>query len=95
MAAPIAADPAGRPRLARHVRLRYDAKRDRHVLLGPETVVVLNGTGADVLALCDGTRTTTGILAGLRERYGRIAEDEVLRFLAALAARRWLESGDG
>ena len=42
--------PAGeeprRPRLAPHVRLTYDRARGRHVLLTPETVTVLNGTGA-------------------------------------------------
>ncbi|GHF69536.1 pyrroloquinoline quinone biosynthesis protein D [Amycolatopsis bartoniae] len=88
-------DPAARPRLARHVRLRFDPTRDRHVLLGPETVVVLNGTGADVLALCDGARSAAGILAALRERYGDVAEAEVSRFLTGLAARRWVELADG
>ncbi|SFJ33833.1 pyrroloquinoline quinone biosynthesis protein D [Amycolatopsis sacchari] len=84
-----------RPRLARHVRLRFDPARDRHVLLGPETVVVLNGTGADVLDLCDGTRTTAEVVAELRGRYRKVDGDDVTRFLASLAARRFVEFGDG
>jgi pyrroloquinoline quinone biosynthesis protein D len=76
------ADGAGRPRLARHVRLRFDPARGQHVLLTPEAVTVLNGTGAAVLELCDGQRTVTEILAELRGRYAHVD------------ARRCLEIGD-
>ena len=88
------ADGAGRPRLARHVRLRFDPARGRHVLLTPEAVTVLNGTGAAVLELCDGQRTVTEILAELRGRYAHVDDDEVRRFVDRLAARRCLEIGD-
>ena len=85
---------AGRPRLARHVRLRFDPARGQHVLLTPEAVTVLNGTGAAVLELCDGQRTVTEILAELRGRYAHVDDDEVRRFVDRLAARRCLEIGD-
>ena len=88
------ADGAGRPRLARHVRLRFDPARGRHVLLTPEAVTVLNGTGAAVLELCDGRRTVTEIVAELRGRYAHVDDDEVRRFVDRLAARRCLELGD-
>jgi pyrroloquinoline quinone biosynthesis protein D len=88
------ADGAGRPRLARHVRLRFDPARGQHVLLTPEAVTVLNGTGAAVLELCDGQRTVTEILAELRGRYAHVDDDEVRRFVDRLAARRCLEIGD-
>lgn len=88
------ADGAGRPRLARHVRLRFDPARGQHVLLTPEAVTVLNGTGAAVLELCDGQRTVTEILAELRGRYAHVDDDEVCRFVDRLAARRCLEIGD-
>ena len=87
------ADGVGRPRLARHVRLRFDPARGRHVLLTPEAVTVLNGTGAAVLELCDGQRTVTGILAELRGRYASVDDDEVRAFLDRLAARRCLDTG--
>jgi pyrroloquinoline quinone biosynthesis protein D len=89
------ADGAGRPRLARHVRLRFDPARGRHVLLTPEAVTVLNGTGAVVLELCDGQRTVAEIVAELRGRYAHVDDDEVRVFLDRLAARRCLEIGDG
>ena len=88
------ASSADRPRLARSVRLRFDPARERHVLLTPEAVTVLNGTGAAVLELCDGRRTVTEIVAELRGRYDHVDDDEVRAFVDRLTARRWLEVGN-
>ena len=88
------ASSADRPRLARSVRLRFDPARERHVLLTPEAVTVLNGTGAAVLELCDGRRTVTEIVAELRGRYDRVDDDEVRAFVDRLTARLWLEVGN-
>ena len=85
----------GRPVLAPHVRLRMDPTRGHHVLLSPETVVVLNRTGAAILELCDGRRTVAEIVAELRSRYDRVVDDELRTFLARLAAKRCLEIRDG
>jgi pyrroloquinoline quinone biosynthesis protein D len=82
---------AGRPCLAPHVRLTFDAARAQHVLLTPEAVSVLNGTGAAILRLCDGTRTVAEIVAELRDRYDRVDADEVRSFLDRLAARHCVE----
>ena len=82
-----------RPRLARHVRMGFDPARGQHVLLTPEAVTVLNGTGAAVLELCDGQRTVAEIVAELRGRYASVEDDEVRLFLDRLAARRCLEIG--
>jgi pyrroloquinoline quinone biosynthesis protein D len=84
-----------RPSLALHVQLRFDPTRKRHVLLSPETVAVLNRTGAEILDLCDGQRTVAEIVAELRERYNRVVDDEVRTFLTRLAARRCVEIRDG
>ncbi|MFC5141371.1 pyrroloquinoline quinone biosynthesis peptide chaperone PqqD [Actinomycetospora rhizophila] len=80
----------GRPALARFVKTRYDKARERQVLLGPETVVALNPTGADILALCDGQRTVGDIVDELGRRYDRVVDDEVIAFLSRLASRRWV-----
>ncbi|MFF9127752.1 pyrroloquinoline quinone biosynthesis peptide chaperone PqqD [Streptomyces sp. NPDC014889] len=84
-----------RPRLARHVRLAFSRTRQRPVLLHPETVVVLNGSGADILKLCDGRHTVAEIVGELGARYESVPGDEVRRFLARLVARRWVELADG
>jgi pyrroloquinoline quinone biosynthesis protein D len=64
---------ADRPRLAPHVRLTFDPTRERHVLLTPESVTVLNGTAAAVLRLCDGKRTVADVVAALHGRLDRLA----------------------
>jgi len=89
------ADSTDRPRLAPHVRLVYDQARQRHVLLTPETVTLLNGTGAAILEMCDGVRTVAEILAELRGRYDRVADTEVEAFLTGLVAKRCVEVNHG
>jgi pyrroloquinoline quinone biosynthesis protein D len=86
---------SSRPELASHVRLSFDQARSRHVLLGPESVSVLNATGAEILGLCDGHRTVGEIVAQLRGRYDDVLDDEVRGFLARLVARRCVEVHDG
>lgn len=84
-----------RPRLARHSWLTFSKTRQRHVLLHPETVVVLNSSGAEILKLCDGVRTVAEIEGALSARYREVPDAEVRRFLTQLVARRWLELTDG
>ncbi len=84
-----------RPRLARHVRLTFSRTRQQHILLHPETVVVLNASGADILELCDGRHTVTEIVAELGARYQTVPDDEVRRFLTRLVTRRCVELADG
>ena len=86
---------ADRPRLAPHVRLTFDQARREYVLLTPETVTLLNDTGAAILELCNGERTVDEILTELRDRYDRVADDEVRLFLADLLAKRRLEASCG
>lgn len=92
--APLAVPPSGHPALSRHVRMRFDRTRERHVLLAPESVIVLNATGADIVGLCDGHRTVSDIAAALRERYDRVVDDEVTAFLTRLVAKRCVEIND-
>jgi pyrroloquinoline quinone biosynthesis protein D len=86
-APPLLPDTA-RPRLGPHLRLRFDGSRGKDVLLGPESVIVLNRTATDVVGLCDGSRTVAGIVDELRTRYERPVDDEVRDFLARMVARR-------
>jgi pyrroloquinoline quinone biosynthesis protein D len=95
MQSSAAISPGSRPELGCRVRLTFDRVREKHVLLGPESVVVLNRTGADILGLCDGRRTVAEIMAELRERYDRVVDDEVQQFLTRLVANRCVEIKDG
>ena len=84
-----------RPRLAPHVRLTFDQARRRYALLTPETVTLLNDTGAAILELCDGERTMAEILTELHARYDLLADDEVRPFLVGLQGKRRVEISRG
>ncbi|TCT04275.1 pyrroloquinoline quinone biosynthesis protein D [Aquabacter spiritensis] len=76
---------AARPRLARGVRLREDPRRG-WILLAPETVFAAKGSAADILALCDGTRTFGDLVATLSTRFC-VAPERVAADAEALLAR--------
>lgn len=57
------------PRLSQRARLQADKVSGKPVLVCPETVLVLNPTGADILALCDGVRSMRQIAAELAVQY--------------------------
>jgi pyrroloquinoline quinone biosynthesis protein D len=88
-------DESARPRLAPHVRMRLDAARGQHALLSPETVWVINDTGAAIVKLCDGRRTVAEIQAELQSRYTQVADGDVRRFLADLVAKHGMEVDRG
>ena len=88
-------DDSARPRLAPHVRMRFDAARGQHALLSPETVWVINDTGAAIVQLCDGRRTVAEIEAELQSRFKQVADDDVRRFLADLVAKHGMEVNRG
>jgi pyrroloquinoline quinone biosynthesis protein D len=75
--------------------LQWDPRRQRHVLLAPEKVVVLNPTGAAILALCDGQRTVAEIVITLAARFDQAVDADVHAFLRRLAARGVLELARG
>jgi pyrroloquinoline quinone biosynthesis protein D len=54
------------PKLAAKARLKFDKVREKHLLLLPEKVVVLNETAASILTLCDGSRTVQTITEKMR-----------------------------
>jgi coenzyme PQQ biosynthesis protein PqqD len=85
------ADPlplSARPRLWRLARLEFDPVRNRRVLLYPEGVMLLNDTGAEVLALCDGTRTVRDIATALGAKYAADVTADVAAYLAQLEERQ-------
>jgi pyrroloquinoline quinone biosynthesis protein D len=86
---------SSRPELAPYVRLTFDRAREQHVLLGPESVVLLNRTAADILGLCDGQRTVAEIVDELQGRYDRVVDNEVEHFIARLVAKRCVEISHG
>ena len=81
-----------RLRLVSRARLKHDAVRGIQVLLVPESVIELNTQGAEVVRLCDGTRTLDEIVGVLAARYpGADVGADVRAFVARLEARGFFE----
>lgn len=82
--------PTSQPRLA--PGCRWSAQGEQKVVLFPEGMIRVQGTGQNILELCDGQRTVQEIVATLSERYGtadpmKITAD-VSSFLEALQQKR-------
>lgn len=78
------------PRLA--PGCRWSTQGEQKVVLFPEGMIRVQGTGESILELCDGQRTIQEIVATLSLRYGtvdpaKITED-VSSFLEALQRKR-------
>ena len=84
-----------RPVLWRLARLHFDEVRRRPVLLYPEGAVLLNDTGAEILRLCDGTRTVGEIAGELGARYNADVTNDVRTYLTELVDRELVrDAGD-
>ena len=80
-------DPTMRPKLWRLARLEFDHVRARPVLQYPEGAMLLNETAAEVLRLCDGTRTVGDIAATLGAKYQADVTADVVEYLERLIER--------
>jgi coenzyme PQQ biosynthesis protein C len=79
-----------KPTLAPKVKLRYDRKADRTMLLYPEKGMVLNPTAADTVKLCTGQSTVRDIATELSRKYSNdtaTIERDVISLVGSLAER--------
>jgi len=86
-----------RPQLAGKARLKWDAVREKHLLLFPEGVLVLNKTAHEVLVLCDGQRTVGEIVKALATQYAAGADaldGDVKGILRRLVEKTFVTLGD-
>ena len=80
---------SSQPRLA--AGCRWGKQGEDRVVLLPEGMIRLQGTGHSVLELCDGERTLLQIVETLSNRYSRDAakiREDVATFLEALQQKR-------
>ena len=57
------------PRLAPHVRLRFDKQRDQWILLAPERLFVLDAIALSIVERCKGAATLGEIADDLARTY--------------------------
>ena len=72
-----------RPRLAPHVRLSFDARRQRWVVMAPERLLVPDETALEVLRRCTGDASLDDITADLAREFDA-PQDEIARDVEAL-----------
>jgi len=85
---------ATHPKLARRVRLRFDERDRRYMLIYPERGLVLNESAAEIVKRCDGTRTASDIARELAEQTGapiERVEADVRTLVARLEDKRLIE----
>lgn len=85
-----------RPRLSPKVRLRFDRRTGRHLLLYPETGLELNDTATAIARLCTGEWAIDEMVDRLTRTYDDVSPHEVRRevckFLDALVDRGLIQS---
>ncbi|BFU90588.1 MAG: putative Coenzyme PQQ synthesis protein D [Nitrospira sp.] len=85
-----------RPQLSPKVRLRFDRRTGRHLLLYPERGLELNDTATAIARLCTGEWTVDDMVDHLTKVYDDVAPDEIRRevygFLDVLADRGLLQN---
>jgi len=81
-----------RPVLWRLARMEFDPVREKQVLLYPEGAILLNDTAAEILSLCDGTRTVDDIVRTLSDKYAADVSADVHEYLAQLSDRELLRN---
>jgi len=83
-----------KPKLIRNCRLS-DSPHQTDMLVMPEGVIQLKGTGATIIALCNGERTLGDILKDLKSKFPStdpvLIESEALSFLTTLRQKRVLD----
>jgi coenzyme PQQ biosynthesis protein PqqD len=80
-----------RPQLSPKVRLRFDRRTGRYLLLYPETGLELSRTATEIAHLCTGERTVDEIALYLAQIHSETSLVEITRdvrsFLKTLAGR--------
>jgi len=90
----LVVDRETRPHLPTYLKLRFDAGRDRWVLLAPERVLTPDQTAVAVLKLCDGKRTVQEIVEALAKDYSAPADvirADVIDLLQGLADKGYIK----
>jgi len=81
------------PSIAPRFVLRWEPVQQAHLLLFPEGVVKLNGSAGEILALCDGRRSTAEIIDALQKKFDAPADtiaDGVYRFFSEAESKGWV-----
>ena len=73
-------------------RLQWEEAQQKDVILYPEGMVELNQSSAEILKLCDGTRTIEQIIADLEQKFATSGlQDDITSFLDIALQNGWIQ----
>jgi len=78
------------PILAPKARVKWDHIRQKHLLLFPEGLLVLNQTAQEVITMCDGKHKVITIVKLLSDKYKTHVDADVREMLSRLVEKRLL-----
>ncbi|MDH4981109.1 pyrroloquinoline quinone biosynthesis peptide chaperone PqqD [Hyphomicrobium sp. D-2] len=73
-----------KPVMPPYIKMRYDAGRNRWIILAPERLFDPDPIAVEVLKLCDGARTVGDIAAHLSNEYNAPVQDIEVDIIAML-----------
>jgi pyrroloquinoline quinone biosynthesis protein D len=79
-----------RPILASKARVKWDPVRQKHLLLFPEGLLVLNQTAHEVITMCDGKNKVITIVKSLSDKYKTPVNADIRELLSRLVEKRLL-----
>jgi pyrroloquinoline quinone biosynthesis protein D len=72
-------------------RLQWEEAQQKHVILYPEGMVELNQSSAEILKLCDGTRTLAQIVSELEQKFATTGlTNDITAFLEVALKNGWI-----
>ena len=79
-----------RPILAPKARVKWDHVRQKHLLLFPEGLLILNQTAHEVITMCDGKNKVITIVNSLGDKYKTHVDEDIRELLSRLFEKRLL-----
>jgi pyrroloquinoline quinone biosynthesis protein D len=72
-------------------RLQWEEAQQKHVILYPEGMVELNQSSAEILKLCDGSRTLAQIVSELETKFATNGlTNDITAFLEVALKNGWI-----
>ncbi|MCX7086735.1 MAG: pyrroloquinoline quinone biosynthesis peptide chaperone PqqD [Methylococcales bacterium] len=72
-------------------RLQWEEAQQKHVILYPEGMVELNQSSAEILKLCDGSRTLPQLVSDLEEKFATTGlTNDITAFLEVALKNGWI-----
>lgn len=73
-------------------RLQWEEAQQKHVILYPEGMVELNSSSAEILKLCDGSRTLDGIVNELEQKFAASGlKQDISEFIEIALDNGWIK----